>query len=142
MAINNKRLSRAVLTFTTPTLADFSCQITNVTVTNNTPDGDRVFTLCADGTGEFRQTVDPAWQVDLTWVSDWTTSGLNRYLATNDGATVQMVIHLDNSDASYGRTWTGNVVLKQPSDGGDARALEMSKATWNFIGAPALTFGA
>lgn len=143
MTINYKKYTTAVIEFggTTP---DYSCQVTTAQILNNTPDGERVFTFCASGNGEFRETPDAAWAVTLKWISDWTTStGFNQYIAAHDGQTLSLTVHFDNGDSSgYGRTWTGNVVVKQPSDGGDVRTAETSEVTWNYIGIPVLTFGA
>lgn len=141
MTIQYRKYVSAVVEFggTTP---DYSCQVTTLGVVNATPDGTKVYTFCASGAGEFRETPDSAWQCTIKWISDWTSTGLNRYLATNDGATVAVSIHYDNGDSNYGRTWSGNVVLKQPSDGGDVRATETSEMTLNFIGVPTLAYGA
>lgn len=142
MTINSQKLSAITLAFTSPTLADFSCQVQSVTMTNGTPDGARQFTLCASGAGEFREVPDQAWTLDLEFFSDWTTGGINRYLAANDGATVGFSLDFAPGlgAGTYERTWSGNVVLKQPTDGGAARDTLMSKVTWNLIGAPAIAY--
>lgn len=137
MTIAYRKYKTAVIEFggTTP---DYSFQVTTAQVINNTPDGDRVFTFAADGSGEFRETPDDAWQLALKWVSDWTTStGFNSYINAHDGQTLAITVHYDNGDSTgFGRTWSGNVVIKQPTDGGDVRTMESSEATWNFIGKP------
>lgn len=140
MTINSEKLISLTCTLDG---TDYSFQLTTAQVVNNTPDGDRVFTYAASGVNEFREVPDSAWSIALKWVSDWKTAGLNRFLAANDGTTQTLAINYSpgGGAGTYDRTWTGSVVLKQPSDGGDVRTTSMSEATWNFIGVPALTYG-
>lgn len=138
MTIKSNKL--VTVSFLLGGMVEYSCQLTSAIVTNSTADGTLVWTLCASGGGSFREVPDGLWALDLEWVSDWTTSGLNRYIATNDGTTVTATLNIDAGITGWDRTWTGSVVLKQPSDGGAARSTETSKATWNFLGVPVLTY--
>lgn len=139
MTINSQKL--VAVTFTLGS-TDYSCQVQSAVVTNSTPDGALQYTLCADGSGVFREVPDSLWAVDVTFFSDWTTTGINRYLAAHDGNTVVLAIDFAPGlgAGTYERTWTGNIVIKQPSDGGAARDTLMSKVTWNYIGVPVLTY--
>lgn len=140
MTIKNKRFKTAVVTFTTPVLADFSCQLMSLAPTNNTPDGERFYTYCADGTGEGRDDADPDWSVTLKGKHDWSTGGISRYLSTNDGKQVEIKINFDNTVTGWDRTWTGTVLLRDPGDGGDARSPQEFEVTLQYIGKPVLTY--
>ncbi len=142
MTVTARRFKTAIVTFTSPVLADFSCQLMAIQPTNNTPDGDKFYTYCADGTGEGREEVDQDWAITLRGKMDWAAAGLNRYLATNDGETVELVVNFDNGVTGFDRTWTGDVVIKMPGDGGDARSPEEFEVTWNYVAKPVLTYAA
>ena len=139
MTINYRKYTAAVLNIGGE--VDYSCQATTAGVTNATPDGNKVYTFCASGAGEFRETPDPQYTLPLKWISDWSSTGLNRYVHDHNGETVAFTLTLDPGDADYERTWTGNVVLKEPNDGGDVRTTETSEVTWNCIGVPDLAYG-
>lgn len=138
MTITHRRYKTAIITIGGAT--DYSCQVMATKPTNNTDDGDKFFTFCADGTGEGREETDDDWSVDMKWKSDWTPSGLNRYVELHAGETVELSINFDNDVTDWDRTWTGDVVLKSPGDGGDARAPQESEVTWTYIGKPDLTY--
>lgn len=140
MPIANRRFKTAVITFTNPALADFSCQMMALNPTNNTPDGDRFYTYCADGTGEGRETVDPEWSVTLKGKHDWQAGGISRYLHANDETDVEMILRFDNAVTGWDRTWTGTVRLKSPGDGGDTRAPEEFEVTFQYRDKPVLTY--
>lgn len=141
MSASYKRFKTAIVTITSPVLADFSCQLMAITPANDTPDGDRFFTYCADGTGEYREDPDQAWSITLKGKHDWVNaSGFSRYMAANDGATVQLLVRFDNAVTGWDRTWTGNAVIKMAGDGGDVRNPEEFEVKWNYLGKPVLTY--
>lgn len=140
MPIVHRRFRTAVVTFTSPVLADFSCQMLSMMPANDTPDGDRFYTYCADGNGEGREDADDEWSVTLKGKHNWAASGISRYLHANDGAEVELVINFDNGVAGWSRIWTGTVIIKSPGDGGDARAPEEFEVTYQYIGKPELTY--
>ncbi len=140
MPIKHRRFKTAIVTFTSPVLADFSCQMLAMAPTNAAPDGERFYTFCADGNGEGREDVDPDWSLALRGKHDWTPGGISRYLHANDGARVEIAVNFDNGVTDWDRTWTGTVVIKSPGDGGDARAAQEFDITLMYEGAPELEY--
>lgn len=140
MPIKAKRFKTAIVTFTTPVLADFSCQMMAMAPSNNTDDGDRYYTFCADGSGEGREEPDDDWTVTLRGKMDWTPGGISRYLAANDGDLVELTINFDNGVDDWDREWVGTVRIKDPGDGGDARAPQEFEVTLPYVGKPALSY--
>lgn len=136
MTANNKRLKQLTLVING---VDYACQATDVNVVNNTPDGDKVFTFCADG--EFREETDDDWALEVKWVSDWTAGGFNRILEANNGVTVPAIVTF-HTDAlgTWSHRETGNVILKAPSKGGTVRTTDMSEQTFLFVGKPVTTY--
>lgn len=140
MPIQNKKFKTAIVKFTTPVLADFSCQMLAMMPQNNSPDGDKYYTFCSDGLGEGREETDPDWSVTLRGKHDWTATGVSRYLTSNDNAEVELVLNFDNGVAGWNRTWTGKVLVRAPGDGGDARSPQEFEVTLQYVAKPVLTY--
>jgi hypothetical protein len=49
-------------------------------------------------------------------------------------------VNFDNGVTNWDRTWTGDVVIKMPGDGGDARSPQEWEVTLNYVGKPDLTY--
>lgn len=112
----------------------FECQIRSWMLNNNTSDGEVIYTLCPDG--ESREEVDPDWSIDLTFLDDWRENGISDYLTVNDGELATVTIdHHPDIPAEHVR-WTGEVKLRAPSVGGEARATEQHDITLPCTGKP------
>lgn len=135
MTAHHNRLKVASIKFAN---TDYACQVTSWVIENNTDDGDKVFTYCADG--EFRDEADDDYSLSLKWVSDWTESGLNRYMVANDGTTVAFTIENHTDIDGETAQWAGTVKIKAPNAGGDVRTLETSEVTLPIIGKPTVTY--
>lgn len=140
MAIKNRRFKTAIVTFTTPVLADFSCQMMALSPTNNTPDGAKFKTFCAAGDGDGVEESDDDWSVTLRGKADWTPGGISRYLVANEGDTVELTINFDNGVEDWDREWVGSVVIKNPGDGGDAGGPQEFEVTLQYVGKPVLSY--
>lgn len=135
------RFQQATLAFTSPTLADVSCQLTSVTLTNSTPKGAKVYTFCAAGgnAGLFIEQVDPDYSLDVEFRADWAVgAGFADYLFVNDLVQVGFTLVLDPGATGRIRTYTGNLIAQAASDGGAARAPETMKVSLQIVGAPTL----
>lgn len=115
----------------------FECQLNTWNLNNNTEDGDKIYTLCPDG--EDTEDTDPDYSIDLTFFADWRSEGISDFLWANDGET--MALKLDHHPDIPGEhvRWTGQVKIKAPSVGGEARENEMTETTLQFIGKPVYT---
>lgn len=128
----NKRLK--TLTLTIGGITGIECQVTSWKINPPQNNGDLVYTYCPDGS--FREEVDPEdWTLDLTWVSDWTVGGLNRYLWANQGATAAFTLTNHADVTGWAVQWAGSLIVKAPPAGGDVRTTDMSEMTFTGVGA-------
>lgn len=134
MVAHNRRLK--VITFTLAGVA-FECQLASWTLTNNSADGEKMYTFCPDG--EFREESDDDWALDLRFFSDWRSGGISDYLQVNDKETVAFVIDHHPDIVGEHVRWSGNVAIRAPSVGGDARTTEQTQVTLQVIGTPVYT---
>lgn len=124
------------LKYITLTIAgvSYECQVTDWKV--NPPQnvvGDKIYTACPGG--EFREETDPEdWSIDLTWFSDWTATGLNRYLWANQGATAAIILTQHSDITGEAVRWTGSVYIAAPAVGGKTRETETSEITLLGVG--------
>lgn len=113
---------------------NYECQVRTWNMTNNTADGDKLYTFCPEG--ESREETDPDWALDLTFLSDWTAAGISTYLVEHDGedVTFQLDHHPDITGEHV--RWEGTLRVKAPSVGGDARTTETTQVTLQVQGLP------
>lgn len=115
----------------------FECQVQSWQVVNNTEDGELYYTFCPDG--EFREDAEPDYALELTFFSDWRSDGISDFLTLHDQQTLAFVLdHHPDIPAEHVR-WTGEVKVKAPSAGGEARTTEMTEITMPIIGKPVYT---
>lgn len=115
----------------------FECQVQSWTLSNNTDDGETMYTQCPDG--EFREEADPDFALEVTFFADWRSDGISDYLWAHDGETVPFVLdHHPDIPAEHVR-WAGSVKLKAPNVGGEARTTEQTEVTLPIIGKPEYT---
>lgn len=114
---------------------DFSCQLNNWNIINNTVDGEKTFTYCGNPS-EFRTETDDNWALQLKFFSDWRIGGISDFLIqhTREIAAFQLD-HYPDIVGEHVR-WTGNCVLKAPTVGGDIRTLEETSVTLLILGVP------
>lgn len=133
MTIHQRRLKVIELSLGTPPIS-FECQLNSWTLTNNTSDGDKIYTYCPDG--EDVEEVEPDWALDLKFYADWRSDGISDFLTAHDQEDAAFVLdHHPDIPEEHVR-WTGNVKLKAPNVGGDARTTEATEVTLQCIGKP------
>ncbi|MFI6759364.1 hypothetical protein ACIBF5_09510 [Micromonospora sp. NPDC050417] len=112
----------------------FQCQVQNWNIANNTEDGERLFTQCPEG--ETREETDPDYALEVTFLADWRENGVSDYLVLNDGVWVEFQLdHHPDIPGEHVR-WTGEVRIKAPNVGGDARTTEQTEVTMPIKGKP------
>lgn len=116
---------------------EYQAQVTSWKVNNNTEDGGKVFTFALDG--EFREDTDDDYSLDLTFVADWREVGISRYLVEHDKETVAFSLSHHPTITEENVVWSGNLVVKAPSVGGDVRTTEMTEVTLLIVGKPTFT---
>jgi hypothetical protein len=120
---------------TDPTDVNFECQVASWQLVNNTEDGERFNTQCPDG--EFREEADPDYALELTFFADWRSDGISDWLWTHKGERVAFTLdHHPDIEAEHVR-WTGFLLVRAPSVGGEARTTEQTEVTLQIEGEPA-----
>jgi hypothetical protein len=135
ISVHYRRLK--IITFTIAGV-DYSCALNQWSMINNTVDGDKTFTYCGNPS-EFRTETDDNWSLQVKFYADWRLNGISDYLIQNtrNVAAFQLDHHPDIVGEHV--RWTGNVVLKAPSVGGDIRALEETTVSLLILGLPSYT---
>jgi hypothetical protein len=133
--VHSRRLK--LVTFTLNSV-DYSCQLNNWNMMNNTVDGTKTFTYCGNPS-EFRTETDNDYALQLKFFADWRLGGISDFLFNNSRAVATFVLdHLPDVVGEHVR-WSGNCVLKAPTVGGDLRALEETSVTLLVLGLPLFT---
>lgn len=131
-AIHQRRIKLITLTLGGQA---FECQCKSWKVDPGIDDGDRIYTMCPDG--EATEETDPDPTVDLTFFADWRSAGISTYLWKNTGQVAELVIdHHPDITGEHVR-WTGDVMLKAPPAGGEARETEETEITLQYQAMPA-----
>lgn len=133
---HNRRLKVIQFALGTPP-TQFECQVRSATVANNTADGDQVFTLCPEG--EFREETDPNYALEIQFLSDWRSNGISDFLVEHDGEIADFTYEHHPDIPAEHTTRTGQVYIKAPNQGGEARATETQEVTLLCIGKPTYT---
>lgn len=138
MTIHKRKMRLVELSFgTAPSDLAFECQLNTWQLNNNTEDGDRIYTLCP--TGEDTEDTDPDYTLDCTFFSDWREDGISDYLWAHDGETVAFTLDHHPDIAAEHVRWSGNLKIKAPNVGGEARENEQTEVTFVIIGKPTYT---
>jgi hypothetical protein len=131
MTVHSRKLK--MITFTLDGNS-FECQVEKWKLVNNTEDGEKRYAQCPDG--EFREEAEPDYALELTFFADHRSDGISDYLTQHDQETVDFVLdHLYDIPGEHVRR-AGQVKLKDPGMGGDARTTEMIEITLPCIGKP------
>lgn len=137
MSFHNRKLKK--ITFTVDGNS-FACQLKEWALANNTEDGEKIFSFCGPGEeGEDREESDPDYALEMTFFSDWRSNGISDWSWVNDGRTVGFVLDHHPDIPEEHVTWTGQLKVKAPNVGGEARTTEESEVEWAIIGKPVYT---
>jgi hypothetical protein len=119
---------------------EYQIQCRKAQVVNNTDDGENFYTFGNNGSNDstgFVEPADPAWALDLGFYSDWQLAGINDYLWDNDGETVTFSLELYPDIPAEHVIFTGEVVIKAPSAGGEVRAQDVTEMVLQCPNKPA-----
>lgn len=100
-------------------------------------DGDQAYTFSPDGA--FTEDTTPEPTLLLEFYADWRANGISDYLWTHRGETAVFVLDHNPDDAASHVRWTGSIVLKAPTAGGEARTNEVGEVTFQCQGMPTYT---
>ena len=117
--------------------AQYQAQVTSFKLTNNTDDSEITYTFVPGE--EFADNPDPDWSLSVTFVSDWTVSGISTYLTQHDGETVTFTLDLHPDVPGERGRWAGQLSIKAPDVGGDVRTTEKTEVEFKCVGKPVYT---
>jgi len=134
-SVHTRRLK--IVTFTIAGV-DYSCQLNNWNLLNNTVDGVKTWGYCGD-VSQFRTETDDDYALQLKFFADWRANGISTYLWNNARAVAAFQLdHMPDIVGEHVR-WTGNLVIKAPTVGGDLRTIEETSQTLLILGLPIFT---
>jgi hypothetical protein len=114
---------------------EFQVQLKEWTLNNNTDDGETFYTFGGDDEA-FVETPDGDFTLDCTFYSDWRSGGISDYLWENDGEQVAFQLDHHPDVAAEHVRWTGDLSIKAPTVGGEARVTEETPVTFRIVGTP------
>lgn len=119
---------------------NYECQVQTWNMSNNTDDGDKLYSFCNPGNtgtgGEFREDAEPDYALEITFYSDWRSAGISQFLTEHDQEIVAFKLDHHPDIPEEHVHWSGSLKCKAPSVGGDARTTEMTEVTLQIIGLP------
>lgn len=137
MTFHNRKLKIITLTVGGST---YQGQLKTWNLANNTEDGEKIYSFGGPGEpGEDREETDPDYALEMEFYADWRSEGISDWAWAHDGETVAWSIDHHPDIAEEHVQWDGQLIVKAPSVGGEARTTEMSEVTWQVIGKPDYT---
>lgn len=115
----------------------FQCQVKKCSKVNNTPDPEKLNSLCPDG--ESFDETDPDYALEIEYWCDWRSAGISDYLELNDGETVNFQYDKFPEIPAEHVRWTGQCVIKAPNVSDEAKVTETQTVTLRCIGKPVYT---
>ena len=113
---------------------NFEIQVKTWKLNNETEDGEPAYTFAPDG--EYIEETDPVFNLELVLLADWKLNGVSDFLWSHNGETVPFQIdHHPDITAEHVR-WNGNLKIKAPTVGGEARTTELTEITLAVVGEP------
>lgn len=110
---------------------NFEVQLKTFNLVDNTDEAEVAYTFAPDGA--YAEETDESWQLELTFLSDWKVNGVSDFLAQHHNEVVPFQLDHHPDVAAQHVRWSGNVRLRHPSVGGDARATELTEITLPLI---------
>lgn len=129
MTAQNRKLKQLVLDIGG---TEFQAQLQSWTLNDNTDDPDTFFVY--EPGEEFVEEPDPAYSLDCTFYSDWRSGGISDYLWSHRGETVTFQITHHPDIPAEAKVFSGSLLIKGPSVGGDVRTTEQSSVTFPVVG--------
>jgi hypothetical protein len=111
---------------------EFQAQLQSWTLNDNTDDPETFFVY--EPGEEFVEEPDPSYSLDCTFYSDWRVRGHLGLpvVAPRETVTFQITHHPDIP--AEAKIFSGQLLVKGPSVGGDVRTTEQSSVTFPIVG--------
>lgn len=132
--LHNRKIKQIILDLGGTT---FQCQIENFNIINNTPDGEKIYSMCPNGVDI--EEVDGDWAVSFRWFADWRSNGLSDFMMLNDGLDADVTLEHHPDIPGEHTIWEGKLRIKAPNVGGDVKVTERQEQTFQFHEKPTYT---
>ncbi len=114
---------------------EFQVQLKEWTLNNGTGDGETFYTFGGDDEA-FIEPAEGEYTLELTFYADWRSGGISDYLWENNEEQVSFQLDHHPDVAAEHVRWTGDVSIKAPTVGGEARVTEETPVTLKVVGTP------
>ncbi|MGL5909491.1 MAG: hypothetical protein ACRCZP_05785 [Phycicoccus sp.] len=110
---------------------DFAVQLREYALTDETDEGDRLYTFAPDG--EFEEETDPVWNLELTLLSDWRVNGVSDFMFSHHNEVVPFQLDINPDVPGEHVRFTGSLKIKAPTVGGEARTTATHEVTFPLL---------
>lgn len=131
MTANHNKLKNSTLSLAG---VQFEEQLTDFKLNNDSDDPEQFYTYSP--TGAFQEAADDAYSLELKFFADWRAGGISDFLVANDGSTVAFTLSHNTDIVGQYVRWTGSVLIKAPTVGGEVRTTELTETKLGVIGKP------
>lgn len=116
---------------------NFEVQLKEWKLADETDEAEKGYTFAPDG--EYVEEADELWNLEMIFLSDWRVNGVSDYFAQHHNQVVPFQLdHRPDVPAERVR-WVGNMRIRHPSVGGEARTTELTEITVPLINFDPLT---
>lgn len=129
--LHNRKIKRIVFDLGGNT---FQCQIASFNFVNNTPDGEKIYSMCPDGVAI--EETDEDWAFRMRFYSDWRETGISTFLMEHDGEDVAITVEHHPDIPEEHTIWEATMRIKAPDVGGDVKTTEVQETTMQLTGKP------
>ena len=129
MVAQNRKLKQIVLDVGG---TEFQAQLRQWNLNDNTSDPETFFVF--EPGEEFVEQPDPSYSLECTFYSDWRVNGVSDWLWTHRGETVTFQLTHHPDIPAEAKIFSGQLLVKAPSVGGEVRTTEESSVTFPIVG--------
>lgn len=129
MTANNRKLTHIILDIGGN---EFQAQLQSWNLNDNTDDPETNFVF--EPGEEFVEQPDPSYTLDCTFYADWRTAGVSKWMWQHRGESVPFTLTHHPDIPAEATVFSGTLLVKAPSVGGDIRTTEQSTVTFPVVG--------
>lgn len=129
MTARNRKLTHIILDIGGN---EFQAQLSTWQLNDNTNNPTTQFVF--EPGEEFVEQPDPDYTLDCTFFADWATTGVSKWLWQHRGEQVPFTLTHHPDIPAEATTFSGQLLVKAPSVGGDIRTTEQSTVTFPVVG--------
>jgi hypothetical protein len=129
LTAQNRKLKQIVLDIGG---TEFQAQLREWALNDETDDPETFFVY--EPGEEFVEVPDPAYTLECTFYADWRSGGISDWLWTHRGEQVAFELTHHPDIPAEAKIFSGQLLVKAPSVGGEVRTTEESSVTFPIVG--------